>query len=200
MHPRLSALITLALAGTIFPPTSLHAQSSASVTDAGMWGSISAAAGGARLACDICDPTRDGGPALEVAFGTHASPTVRVGIDGGGWTFRDGDFRETVYTAGVVAEIHPRPGSGLHLIGGLGWSGYRANDVDADPDEQGFRYDGVRLRLGLGWDLPLAGSWSVGNRVTLDASSLGTLHDEGVPIARSVGLSLVRFGVYLRRR
>ena len=110
------------------------------------------------------------------------------------------DFRETVYTAGVVAEIHPRAGSGLHLIGGLGWSGYRAGNVDADPDELGFHYNAPRLRLGIGWDLPLGASWSVGNRVTLDASSLGTLTNEGAPVANAVGLSLVRFGIYLRRR
>jgi hypothetical protein len=133
-------------------------------------------------------------------MGTHASSSLRVGIDGSAWTFRDGDFRETIYTAGLVAELHPRRVSGLHLIGGLGWSGYRANDVDADPDQEGFHYDALRLRLGIGWDLPLTSSWTVGNRITLDASSLGTLHDEGTPIARSVGLSLARFGVYLRRR
>jgi hypothetical protein len=166
----------------------------------GMWWSVSAAAAGARLACDICDPTRDAGPAIEAAIGTHASPAVRVGGDGGLWTFRDGDFRETILTAGVVAEVHPRRGSGLHLIGGLGWTGYRANDVDALPDQDGFRYDALRLRLGAGWDLPLTSTWSVGNRVTLDASSLGTLMDADTPIARSVGLSVVRFAIYLRHR
>jgi hypothetical protein len=132
--------------------------------------------------------------------GTYATPSVRVGLDVGGWTFRDDDFREKVYTAGVIAEVYPRAGSGLHLIGGLGWTGYRANDVDADEDQLGFSYNGVRLRLGAGWDFPLTPAWSVGNRVTIDASSLGTLNDEGQPIAESVGLSLVRFGIYLRYR
>jgi len=177
-------------------PSAALAQSGPS----GMWWSLSAAAAGARLACDICDPTRDAGPALEVAIGTHASPQVRVGVDAGAWTFRDDDFRERIITAGVVAEVHPRPGSGLHLIGGLGWSGYRANVVDPAPDQLGFEYDGLRLRLGAGWDLPLTTSWSVGNRLTVDASSLGTLKDEEVPIARSVGLSVVRFAIYLRHR
>jgi hypothetical protein len=165
-----------------------------------LWWSVSAAAAGARLACDICDPSRDAGPALEAAIGTHASPRLRVGLDGGFWTFREDDFRERILTAGVVAEVHPRPGSGLHLIGGLGWSGYRANDVDAEPDELGFHYDALRVRLGAGWDLPLTPSWSVGNRVTVDASSLGTLKDEDTPIARAVGLSVVRFAIYLRHR
>jgi hypothetical protein len=186
------ALLVLALA----QPSEVRAQSA----PGGMWWSVSAAAGGARLACDICDPTRDAGPALEGAIGTYASPAVRVGVDAGAWTFREDDFRETILTAGVVAEVHPRRGSGLHLIGGLGWSGYRANDTDPAPDQEGFQYDGVRLRLGAGWDLPLTSSWSAGNRVTVDAASLGTLKDEGTPIARSVGLSVVRFAIYLRHR
>jgi hypothetical protein len=181
---------------TLAPPSGALAQSPPD----GVWWSLSAAAASARLACDICDPTRDAGPAVEGAVGTYATPSLRVGVDGGAWTFRDGDFRETVLTAGVVAELHPRPGSGLHLIGGLGWSGYRANDTDPGPDQVGFRYDALRLRLGAGWDLPLTPSWSVGNRVTLDASSLGTLKDEDTPIARSVGLSLARFAVYVRHR
>jgi hypothetical protein len=168
----------------------------------GVWWSASVAAAGARLTCgDVpCDPTRDAGPAVEAAIGTYATPFVRVGFDGGAWTFRDGDFRESVYTAGLVAEVHPRARSGLHIIGGLGWTGYRANDVDADEDELGFHYNALRLRLGAGWDFPLTSSWSVGNRLTLDASSLGTLSDEGQPVATSVGLSLVRFGIYLRYR
>ena len=190
-------LRALLVAGTIVLPASVAAQQDRSQLG-GLWWSASAAAAGARLTCDICDPTRDGGPAVEAAFGAYATPAVRVGVDGGGWTFRDGDFREKIYTAGVVAEVHPRGASGLHLIGGLGWSGYRAGDTEAPADEEGFHYNAVRLRLGVGWDLPLTTTWSVGNRVTLDASSLGTLHDDGTPIARSVGLSVVRAAVYLR--
>ena len=123
-----------------------------------------------------------------------------MGIDLGGFTFRDGDFRESVFTAGVHAAVYPRASSGLHLIGGLGWTGYRAGDTDPEPEEEGFHYDALRLRLGLGWDFPLTGGWDVGNQLLLDASSLGTLNDEGNPIAESVGLSVVRFSVHLRRR
>jgi hypothetical protein len=188
--------------GALALPTSLLAQPRGTpARTGGIWWSASAAAAGVRLACDLpCDTSRDKGPAIEAAFGTYATPAVRVGLDGGAWTFRDGDFRERVYTAGVMAEVHPRPGSGLHLIGGLGWTGYRAGDVDAEADELGFAYNAVRLRLGVGWDFPLWSAWSVGNRVTLDASSLGTLSDEGQPVAESVGLSVVRVGIYLRYR
>ena len=77
------------------------------------------------------------------------------------------------------------------MIGGVGWAGYRVEDIG---------YDSVRLLLGVGWDLPLAGSWIVGNRVVLDAASFGSLENEGTTVARSVGLSVLRAGVYLRHR
>lgn len=198
---RIAAAGALLLGGTMFLTASAAAQSPVEgAGGGGLWWSVSAAAGGARLTCDICDPTRDGGPSVEVAVGTYASPNVRIGVDGSGWTFRDEDFRERIFTAGLVAEVHPRTGSGLHLIGGLGWTGYRANDIEADPDDTGFRYDALRLRVGAGWDFRMGSSWRVGNRITLDASSLGTLHDEGAPIAESVGLSMVRFAIFLRHR
>lgn len=201
MKPIPWGLVSLVVVGTSVPPVQAAAQSAAGTRSGGIWVSVSAAAAGARLTCDLpCDETRDAGPSLEAALGTYATPWVRVGIDGSAWTFRDEDFREEIWTAGVVAELHPRPGSGLHLIGGLGWTGYRANDVDPDPEDVGFRYDALRLRLGVGWDLPMSPSWSVGNRVTVDASSLGTLHNEGAPIAESVGLSVVRFAFYVRHR
>ena len=63
-----------------------------------------------------------------------------------------------------------------------------------------FTYDAVRLRLGVGWDLPLSGSWVVGNRLTYDGSSFGSLHSNGTAVQESVGLGTLRFGMYLGRR
>ena len=107
------------------------------------------------------------------------------------WTHGDGEVRESVYRAGLTAQLHPRAGSGLHVLAGLGWSGYRA---------EGFGYDAARLTLGAGWDLPLGGPWVLGNSVTLDAASFGSLRNEAAQVASSVGLSVVRFGVYIRRQ
>ena len=84
-------------------------------------------------------------------------------------------------------------GSGFHLIGGLGWSGYRAGDLASDV---------VRVSLGAGWDLPIpvGERWRVGSMVLLDAASFGGLRGGETPVASEVGLSVVRFGVYVRRR
>jgi hypothetical protein len=131
------------------------------------------------------------GPALGFGIGTRAAHNVRVGLDGSYATTTADGARESIYGAGVVAELHPRPASGLHLIGGLGWAGYRAGD---------FTYDAVRLRLGAGWDLPLAGSWVVGNRLTYDSSAFASLRTNGESVIPSVGLGTVQFGMYVGRR
>ncbi len=143
------------------------------------------------LSCTVCDPERELGPSVGVAFGTYADSRLRVGLEGGLWANDDGEVRESVYRGGIVAQLHPRPDSGLHLVAGLGWSGYRAELIT---------YDAVRLSLGAGWDLPLTEGWVVGNRVMLDAASFGSLQNDVGEVASSVGLSVVTLGLYLRRR
>ncbi len=187
-HRSFAALLCVLVS---FGPVRLSAQEPAGGVVSGLWWEVSATAGSARLTCDICDPARELGPSVGVALGAYASDRLRVGVEADAWTNVDGDVRESVDGAGLVAQLHPRPGSGLHVIGGLGWSGYRSED---------FGYDAVRLTLGAGWDLPLTESWVTGSRVTLDGSSYGSLNNAGAEVTPSVGLSVLRFGVYLRRR
>lgn len=169
---------------------SLVAQPSAEVDGDGLWWEVSAAAAAPRLTCDICDPSRQVGPSVTAATGAWARPWLRIGLEGAAWTNEDRGVRESVYGAGLVAHLHPRRGSGLHLVGGAGWSGYRAEQ---------FGLDGIRVTLGVGWDLPLFGSWVVGNRLTLDGSAYASLSNDGIRVASPVGLSLIRFGVFLRK-
>ena len=178
----LAVLCTLALTPALF------AQESGGTR---WWWTASASLQGSRLTCDLCSTERDFGPALGFGIGTFATPSVRVGLDGTLSTSTEGAVRETVHGAGVVVEVHPRAGSGLHVIGGLGWAGYRAGD---------FAYDAARLRVGVGWDLPLFSSWVVGNRLTYDASSFASLRNDGTPVVESVGLGTVHFGMYVGKR
>lgn len=184
-------LLTLGT-GISAPHAALFAQSDTGPGQgSGLWWGASLEAAGTRLTCDLCDRNRDLGGAVEVTLGAHASPNLRVGVDVGGWTRADGDVREKVYTAGIVAEVHPRSTSGLHLIGGVGWSGYRADD---------FSLDAPRLRVGAGWDLPLTGSWVAGNRLVLDSASFASLDSDDTTVSSAVGLSVLRFGIYVRHR
>ena len=186
MHP--SILLFVALLSV---PGAALAQSADAASPGGLWWELSAGGGGMRLTCTLCDPSRELGPAVSGAFGAYGGPGVRVGLEFGAWANDDEDIRETVRRAGVVAHVHPWEGRGVHLIGGVGWSGYRA---------ELFTYDAVRLTLGAGWDLPLTGDWVVGNRVLLDAASFASLNNEEGTVASSVGLSVLSFGVYVRRR
>ena len=174
-----------------FLPYASAAQAPSTGGSGGMWWEASISAAGARLTCPLCDPDRELGPTVTAAIGAYATQGLRVGLEGSAWTNEDEGVRESIYGAAVVAQLHPRPGSGLHLLGGVGWSGYRAEE---------FTYDAPRLTLGVGWDLPLIASWVAGNRLTLDAASYASLKNEGARVERSVGLSVVRLGVYLRRR
>jgi hypothetical protein len=193
---RFSAGVPVLVVWTCFavPSASWGQSGTAGGTDyraEGLWWGVGVGGGGTRLTCDLCETSRELGPAVEVAVGAWAGPSLRVGVEAGMWSHDDQGVRENVLRAGIVGLAYPRPGSGLHLIGGAGWSGYRAD---------AFAYDAVRVSMGLGWDLRLTRGWVVGNRVTLDASSFGSLRNGGTAVVRGVGLSTVRFGVYLDRR
>ena len=155
------------------------------------WWALTLGAGSTRFTCDLCTPERDAGPWAGLAIGADASEAVRVGVEGGFWTHLDGNTREWVYRAGIVAHVNPRENSGLHLIGGGGWTAYRAEEI---------RYDSGRITDGMGWDLPLTPGGLVGNTVTLDAASFGSLKNERVTVDRDVGVSVLRLGVFIKRR
>lgn len=191
VRPLTVALCCVLLGTTPISSAAQASDASPSPIANGVWWEVAASIGGSRLTCSLCDPDRGLGPSVDVAVGAYASPRTRVGVDGGAATQLDGAERETVYRAGLVTHLHPDPSRGFHLLGGIGWSGYRA---------EGFTYDAVRLTVGVGWDLALTPAWRVGNRLTLDAASFARLRNDGVTVAPSAGLSVLRFGAYIRAR
>lgn len=177
-------LLTLLLTLTLAPRANAQGQSR-------LWYELTVGGSGARLTCDVCAPARDVGAAAAVAVGAYAGTRLRVGVEMSRWTYRDAGIREHIKGVGVIAHLVPDPKRGLYLLGGAGWSAYRAGD---------FTYDAPRITVGLGWDLPAFGNWVVGNVVALDAASFGALRSDGITVVRDVGLSAVRASVQLRRR
>jgi len=167
---------------------------SPAASERNLWVGFGLGAGTLRFTCDLCASGRDGGPSAFVLLGARASPRVRVAVEAGGWTRDDDGVRETLYRGGVTGFYHPRPESGLHLLAGLGWVGYRADDIG---------YDSAALSVGLGWDWALPGGalagWSVGNAVRIDAASFGRFRNDDARVVGDVGLSLVRLEVTLKR-
>ena len=115
-----------------------------------------------------------------------------MGLHGGGWTHDDDGDRETVWQAGVLAHLLLEPGAALHFLGGLGWSGYRGGEFSSDAG---------RMTVGVGYDLPMTEGWVVGNSLAVDAAAFGSMrNEESTVVARGVGISAVRFGIFLRRK
>lgn len=185
-------LVTLLLLTPIFLPLAAQVvERNEEPLPTPVWFSLTAGGAGTRLTCDLCQSARDVGPAFTLAAGVVPSPRLRVGIEAGRWTFEDDDVRERVLTLGLVTHLVPNADRGLFLLGGIGWSGYRAGE---------FSYDAPRLTVGLGWELPLSGDWMVGNLVALDATAFAPIKNEDVTVMRNVALSTVRVSMQLRRR
>ena len=170
-------------------------QPSATIGPAGeqdaLWWSVGAGGGSVRLTCDICAAERDAGVTLHLGLGARARENLDVGLELGAWTRKDGNVRETARRIDLRAILRPWAGSGFHVIGGLGWIGYSADELG---------YDSVALSAGAGWDFPLSGRWRIGNRLLLDAASYGSFsNDQGVA-ASGVSLSIARLEVVLIRR
>lgn len=161
-------------------------------TATGTWYALTVGGAGTRLTCDLCTATRDVGPMFTLSAGIHARPRLRVGIEAGRWSYSgDEEVRERVHTLGLVAHLVPNASRGFYLLGGAGWTGYRAGE---------FSYDAPRLTVGLGWDVPFSGDWVIGNVIALDAASFAPVRNEDATVMRNVGLSTVRVAVQLQRR
>lgn len=167
------------------------AAAQASPTRSPIWYEATLGGSGMRLTCDFCQPARDVGPSATFALGGYGSDRVRLGVELGMWTYGNEDVREHLQSAGVIAHLVPNPRRGLYLIGGFGWSGYRAGE---------FKYDAPRVTVGAGWDIPAGGKFVVGNVITLDAAAFATLRSGEISVLENVGLSMVRAAVKVRRR
>ena len=190
------ALLACAIIATVLslfaPQTSLAQAAAGNAPEtSSIWYGVSFGGAGTRLTCDICQTQRDLGPSLSLSFGAYARRQLRIGVEASRWTFGEQSVREQVHTLGLVAHVIPSPRRGLYLLGGIGWSGYRAGD---------FSYDAPRVTVGAGWDLPITSGWMIGNVVSLDAASFAPLKNEDVTVMRNVGLSSARVAVQLRKR
>lgn len=159
--------------------------------NAGLWYEVTLGGAGSRLACSICSAHRDLGAVITGALGAYASPTLRVGLELSRWTYRDVGVREMTSGIGLVAHMKPSARSRLYLLGGAGWTSYRASD---------YTFGAPRASVGVGYDVPLAGAWVAGNVLTMDLAAFGKLRNEGVTVVENVGLSAIRMAVQLRRR
>lgn len=194
---RAVALLIVAVMGAV--PVALAAQARPTApasrpvpaTASRLWYEVTLGGSGARLSCGICSAHRDVGAALTGAVGAYASPTLRVGLELSRWTYRDAGVREHTSGVGVALHYTPDPRGRIYLLGGAGWTTYRASD---------YRYDAPRLTVGMGYDVPAFGRVVFGNVVAMDLAAFGRLRNGAIPIAENVGMSAVRVALQVRRR
>lgn len=172
-------------------PLDLRAQSAAAPDRSRLWYEATVGGAGARLSCGICAAQRDVGASVTGAVGAYASPKLRVGLELARWSYRDNGVREHMSGLSMVGHYLPQPDGRLYLLGGAGWTQYRAAE---------FRYDAPRITLGVGYDLPAFGKFVVGNVVALDLAAFGELRNGDITLVEQVGMSAVRAAVQLRRR
>lgn len=159
----------------------------------GTWFGIGAGGGWARVSCTICSAARDVGPAGQMRIGTTLRPGLLVGGEASAWTHtNEDDVRETVGTIAAVGYLYPRPGGALYLKGGAGYVAFRAgNDLASNL---------FGLIVGAGYEFRIGEQLSITNDLGLVASSFGALKNGAATAADDVSVTVLQFGIGIRRR
>jgi hypothetical protein len=166
---RCAALLVALLA---FLPASVFPQGSA--TDfherEGFWIAFGFGPSYQSIACDECVTTGSndpwgagGGGSLWLSLGGAMSPSVLLGggfnaTDIGVFAGGDESERSSALTALLfLVRYYPRPASGLHLKGGLGFGRVVLSDVDREV----LSSDGFALQAGVGHDFRFGGRFGL---------------------------------------
>lgn len=171
-------------------PAAAQAQGSPS-----FWGGLGVGSGSARLSCDICTNDRTAGMTASAAVGFTVGQRVRIGVEGNGWRDRDGDLESLLWSASLVGYLYPSGDRAFWTKLGAGLMRYQADNERDDVEANTFG-----LLIGAGYDLPMAGSLSVGPYVTLATSSRADLKSGERTIRERVSHSLLHLGVVFHLR
>lgn len=185
--------LLLSLAAMLALP--LAAQAQTAPEREGMWLTIGAGAGSARVTCASCREERVGAPSGYLGLGGTISQSVLLGGEMALWIKTDDDLDRLVGALNGVAYLYPDPTRGLYLKGGLGLLRYEVSEED-DPEDTA-RVTGISLVLGIGYEFAVAPTYAIAPFVNLVASSFGNLKQEGDVLARGVNTTLLQFGLSL---
>jgi hypothetical protein len=159
-----------------------------------IWLSAGIGTGSQQVACQICRGDRNGGWSARVAGGKRIRPHLDLGAEIHGWTdHTDGiGYRSIAF----VPAIYWRPNRNrpLFLMGGVGYSTYRAAN-----DDESITTSGLAFAAGGGMDAPLTGRWRFTPFITYTASVLANLKHDRTDVT-SAQVSLLQLGLGLTRR
>ena len=170
------------------------AQRGGSTPGRGFWLSAGLGTGSQQVACEICRADRNGGWAARFAFGHRIRPGLDLGGEIHGWVDRTDDIQ--FRSLAILPAVYWRPGrrAKYHLIGGIGYTTYRAGN-----DDETISSSGLGFTAGAGLDLSVAGRLFLTPFATFTASFLANLKHERTDITRAQ-LSLLQLGIGFTRR
>ena len=120
----------------------------------GLWYSVTAAPGWARVSCDICAGRRTTGISLAGAVGGSTSRALRIGGELAAWRESDNGVKQTLLSVGAAAYWYPTANRGLYLRGGAAIVMHRASDgTDVVTSS------GIGPQLGIGYEYGVGHGW-----------------------------------------
>ena len=153
----------------------------------------------ARVGCDICVGSREGGFTGSLRIGGTLSQKVLLGVEASGW-FRDRNaINRRLGTVSEVIYWYPSSrGLPYYFKGGVGVIAYRAHDQEGNEGGNAVTSTALQGQIGIGYDLPITRSISISPNATLVGSVYGGLKFNGAAVG-SGQVTFFQFGIGVTR-
>ncbi len=165
----------------------------------GLYLGAGAGYGSTSLSCGICRDEGVGGVSGYLRVGTAVRPNFLAGAELTGWLGQaepedpaEPTAKRSAWTLFGVAHWYPFPERGLYLKGGLGFLMYRVGGDD-------LKLNTVGGTLGLGYEIPVSGLWSVVPYVHYVNSFNGGLSLNDVNVRDDASISIWQIGLGVTR-
>ena len=194
MIPRSTLLVACAL--LLGLPAALSGQLNVSA-------SAGAGLGSVAFDCETCDGERDTGVALLGRLGVGLFRGVQLSGEVTHWrgdyedTRGTGDARNTI--AAATLQWHPAA-RGLFVKAGVGVAFVDYEASFGTLGDVAVETSGPSFLAGIGWDMPIGGSWAITPFATLHFSSKRDVTVNGVETGDQVGSDMLHAGVAITLR
>lgn len=156
----------------------------------GFWLGAGVGAGSARLSCQICESSRDGGPTGYLRLGATINRAILVGVEGSAWYESENDIDRMLGSVMAIVLLYPKPANGFFIKTGLGISQYSAKDQDDEVSSQA-----LSGMVGVGYEVPMGRTLSIVPFANFLGSTGGDVRFNNTVSDLSANTSLLQFGV-----
>jgi hypothetical protein len=156
----------------------------------GMWVGGGIGIGSARLSCEICRSSRDGGTSGYLRAGMTVNRSILVGLEGIVWYKTANSIDQLLGSLQAVVLLYPKPASGFYLKTGLGIAQYSAKDNTDKVSSQA-----LAGQIGIGYEVPMGRGLSIVPFANFLGSTGGDVRFNDTVSGLSANSSLIQFGV-----